>query len=110
MIDVGKLPLNDPRWYPLKEAIDLREKQTGDRGIAIRDLERDLEAGKRHSMRRNRITGESELLLASYWKTHFVGYLDATSVTICRETDSDRHKTDEYGKPLATAAKPMGLT
>ena len=46
MIGVGKLPLDDPRWLAMRAEIDRREKQTGDRGLAIRDLERDLAAAR----------------------------------------------------------------
>jgi hypothetical protein len=98
---MGKLPHNDSRWLAMRVEIDRREKQTGDRGLSIRDLERDLEAGKRHSMRRNRITGDSELVPASFWKKYCVGYLSPSSVTICRKTDIDQHKLDEYGNLIA---------
>jgi hypothetical protein len=98
---VGKLPLNDPRWCAMKAAIDLREQQTGNLGLAIKDLAQAMVGGKLRSMRRNLASGESELLAASFWETHFIGYLSPVSVTICRQTDIDRYRTDEYGNLVA---------
>jgi hypothetical protein len=98
---MGKLPLNDPRWCAMKAAIDLREQQTGAHGLAIRDLAQAMVGGKLRSMRRNLASGESELLAASFWETHFIGYLSPLSVTIYRQTDIDRHRTDEYGNLVA---------
>ena len=98
---MGKLPLNDPCWRPMGAVIDQLGKQFGDLEFATRELQRDLKAGKRHSMRRHRITGESELLSASFWETYAIGYRGPLSVTICRQTDIDRHKIDEYGNLVA---------
>ena len=72
----------------MRAEIDQREKQIGDCGLAIRNLWREMEIGKQHTIRRNRITGEAELLIAPYYKTHFIGYLSPSFVTICRQTDS----------------------
>jgi hypothetical protein len=98
---MGKLPLNDPRWLAMKAAIDLREQQTADVGLALRDIEQAMASGKLRSMRRDLAGGEAELVAAVFWETHFVGYLTPLSVIICRQTDSDRYKTDEYGNLAA---------
>ena len=80
----------------MKAAIDLRQQKTGDAHLAILDLEREMASGKLRSMRRHVATGESEFVLAPFWKTHFVGYS-----TIWHFTDTDRHRTDEYGNLVA---------
>src|SRR6478735_5674562 len=93
--DDHTLPLDDPRWLLLKAAIDERTQHTGDLGLAILDLKRDMASDRLRSMRRNRDTGEARLESVSFWETYSVGYIGSSSVTICRQSDLDRHELDE---------------
>ena len=63
---MSKLPLNDPQWCPMLEAIELRTAQLGDRDLAILDLERAIESGKLPGMRWSCASGESERLTAPF--------------------------------------------
>jgi hypothetical protein len=91
------LPLNDPHWLALRAAIDLRQQQTGAMPLAIIDLKQAKASGKLRTMRRNLATGEAELVPAPFWETYSAGCLGATSITIFRQTDFDKHEIDEYG-------------
>jgi hypothetical protein len=55
-------PPDDPRWFPMLEAIKLRTAQLGDRDLAIFDLEQAIESGKLRGMRWSCASGESERL------------------------------------------------
>ena len=57
---------DDPRWFPMLEAIELRTAQLGDRDLAILDLERAIESGKLKGMRWSCASGESERLTAPF--------------------------------------------
>jgi hypothetical protein len=63
----SKLPLDDPRWCPMKAAIDLLEQQTGDMRLAVTRLERDMASGKLHWMRVDIATGAPERGTAMFW-------------------------------------------
>ena len=94
---MAEFPLNDPRWTATHVSIEQRKQQTGDLGLALLDSEQSWASGKVRTMRRNRHTGEAELVEASFYETHFIGHVSPTSVIISRQTDVDRHKIDEYG-------------
>ena len=66
------LPLDDPRWCPMKEAIEARQQQTGSMPLAIIDLEQAMKGGKLPSMRRDELTGKRELLDDAYWIDHYM--------------------------------------
>ena len=80
---------NDPLWYPMEAAIDLREQQTGDLGAAVLDLEQAMASGKLRSMRRNRVSSECERVAASFWKAHVIdpSLIPLGSVTVYRRRD-----------------------
>ncbi|QHO72311.1 hypothetical protein ACH79_06400 [Bradyrhizobium sp. CCBAU 051011] len=98
---MAELPLNDPRWTPMHVSIEKRKRRTGDLGLALLDTERLAASDKVRTMRRNRRTGEAKPVEASDWKDYFIGHVSPTSVIIYRQTDPDRHKTDEYGNLVA---------
>ena len=96
------LPLNDSRWFAIGAAIEqLRDQQTRDIGLATLDLKQAMVSDKLRCMRRNLTSGEGELVPAPFWKTYYIGYRSPSSVTICPQTDIDRHKIDEYGNLVA---------
>jgi hypothetical protein len=92
---------DDANWMPLPEAIQLRGRQTGDIGLAGLDLEQSQAREQVRSMRRHRRTGDREHVPSSDWKTYFISYIGASSVMVSRQTDIDRHKTDDYGNLVA---------
>ena len=87
---MGELPLNDPRWYTLKAAIDRREQQTGAVSLVVTDLERDLESDKLRSMRRNLLTGECEHVPAIFWRDHVIDITLPPHIEVYRRRDIDR--------------------
>ena len=74
MTAMDKLPLDDPRWWPMQNAIELRKAQTGDHDFAVMDLEQAMASGKLHSMRRSRHSGEREHLSPPFEKQFFVWF------------------------------------
>jgi hypothetical protein len=70
-------PLDDPRWFALKAALQVREKQTGDPQLAMVDLQQAMASGKLRSMRRDVKTGEYERLEPAFWPQQ----MDAESAT-----------------------------
>jgi hypothetical protein len=81
---VDKLPLDDPRWYPMKAAVDLHQQQTGDLEAAFLDLQQDLANDEIGCMRRDRAGNKRELVAASEWKPHVIDFsglsLDGTPI------------------------------
>ena len=65
---MDKLPLDDPRWWPMWNAIELRKVQTGDQDLGVKDLEQAMARGKLHGMRRSRDNGEREHLSPPFEK------------------------------------------
>jgi len=65
-----KLPLDDPRWVPIKEAIERRYKQTGSYTLTADDLNEALQkADKADGLRSlERRAGERKLLSGATWR------------------------------------------
>jgi hypothetical protein len=53
-------------------AVDRRAQQTGDLGMAIRDVQQAGANGELDIMRRNRVSGDCEWVAASDWKPHAI--------------------------------------
>jgi hypothetical protein len=66
----AKLPLDDPRWVPIKEAIERRYKQTGSYTLTADDLNEALQkADKADGLRSlERRAGERKLLSGATWR------------------------------------------
>ena len=96
---------DDANWMPLPESIQSRAQQTGNVGLAVLDHEQAQARGQLRCMRRHRRTGVREHLLSPFWETHFIICVSASTVTVSRQTDIDRLKTDEYGNLVA---EPLG--
>ena len=64
---MGELPLDDPRWISLQTAIELRQHQTGDKWIALGDLERGLASDQLRCWRRNIASNKCEEVRARFW-------------------------------------------
>jgi hypothetical protein len=86
---MGKLPLDDPRWYPMKAALVLREQQTGAIGRAVLDLEQAMARGKPRCMRQDPTTGEREFVPAAFWKDYVIDFSILGSPTVYRRTAVD---------------------
>jgi hypothetical protein len=94
---MGKPPPNpkDPSWFPMKEAVDLRQPQTGDLETAIGDLQQDAANDELDIMRRNRVSNKCEWVAASKWKPHVVDvYLRLDGVPI--KMDNQHKVADIY--------------
>jgi hypothetical protein len=89
VIGMGELPLNDPRWLPMKVAIDLRERQTGDRQRAVLDLEHYMVNDKLPCMRCSQTSEECELVPATDWKTQVIDITLPSEITFYRRTAVD---------------------
>ena len=63
-----RIPLDDPRWVPMKEALEARVRQTGDMGIAVLDLAHAMRNGALRSMRRDLATGAGERIKPAFWR------------------------------------------
>ena len=85
-----RIPLDDPRWIALKEAIDARQRQTGDVRIAILDLETAMmRKGKLRAMRVDLATGKRARVERGFWQRgHELDVVEGTgSVVIFRRSD-----------------------
>ena len=60
MTEMNKPP-EDPRWFPMLDAIELLTEQLGDRDKAIFELERAIESGKLPALRWSCASGESRI-------------------------------------------------
>lgn len=63
-------PLDDPRWIPLKAAIDQRQQQTGSMPLAVTDLEKKMQSGELPWKRIDIATGKAEYGEAAFWSEH----------------------------------------
>ena len=88
---MGKLSVDDPGWFALIAAIELRQQQTVDIRLAIVDLERKMASRRKLRSMRRYLTGECELKSASFWEGHVIEYPapSALNVTIYRRTAID---------------------
>ena len=63
-------PFGDPRWCPMQDDIEARERQTRSIPLAVTELEDEMRSGKRHSMRVGIVTRVPEPLKDSFWIDH----------------------------------------
>jgi len=71
---MDKPPLDDPRWWPMQNAIKLLKAQTGGRDFAVMDLKQAMTSGKLRGMRRSRHNGEREHLSPPFENQFFVWF------------------------------------
>ena len=64
-------PLDDPRWRPLKAALEALALQIGSK-VAADALEQAMASARLRSMRRNLATGEREWLEPPFWLNHAI--------------------------------------
>jgi hypothetical protein len=88
---MDKPPLDAPRWWPMQKAIDAHAAQTGDRELAVRDLEQAMESGKLRGMRRSRNSGKRELLSGPFGKL-FIWFQCCTDI----DDASERRMSVDY--------------
>jgi len=88
---MNQLPLDDPRWWPMQNAIEHREAQTGDHDLAVMDLEQAMAGGKLPSMRRSRQSGRREQLSSPIEKLFFVWFY-----SYCIDQAEERREAANY--------------
>ena len=69
-IRVVELPLDDPRWRPVREEFKLISQYSGHRNLAVLDLNEALANGRVRSRRRHTESGERERLPSKFWVDH----------------------------------------
>jgi hypothetical protein len=89
-----KLPLENPNWWPIREALEHRCQQTGSDTDAGNDFNQELKAGRLRALVDR--DGRRELLAASAWDDFYVSMLLSLRPMKSRmEVFSHSHK----GKP-----------
>ena len=92
------LPLDDPRWCPMLEAIDLRRQQQNiDLPDAVTQLELAMARGKLRSMRRNVSTDEREQLNDLFWNDHRIDVLGDFGFVFIYRLSSDQAEARRWG-------------
>src|SRR5262245_1444466 len=101
-------PTEDPRWFPMLEAIELRTKQLGDRDLAILDLEQAIESGKLRGMRWSCASGERKRLTAPFRELFawFNGHLDDWHYSVWKP-DLDALFSVSQADPGAAPKEPL---
>jgi hypothetical protein len=87
---IGKrIPIDDPRWLPMKEAIEARQRQIGTIERAVTDLEAAMGSGKLRAMRRDLATGAGERVEPAFWRRgHEIDVMPGLgSVAVYRRSD-----------------------
>jgi hypothetical protein len=88
-----KLPLEDPNWWPIREALEHHYQQTGSARVTWNDFNQELKAGRLRALVRR--DSRRELLAASAWDDFYVSPLFSLLPMPRMEVFSHSHK----GKP-----------
>jgi hypothetical protein len=90
---------DDPRWIPIKAAVQARERQAGALRLAIVDLEDAMRSGRLRAMRRDFETGERAHMAAAFWQDHFIDVFEATGSVwfFCRSPERPADRPRRFG-------------
>jgi hypothetical protein len=89
-IRVVELPLDDPRWRPVREEFKLISQYCGHRNLAVLDLNEALANGRVRSRRRHTESGERERLPSKFWVDHKLELLSDEGLLVPSPPGSSR--------------------